>query len=348
MSYYPHPDSSIELKSGVIPVYDDVASKETPPLLCPNDDSITEDENLVTPKGSPGQDGDADLDGSGLSQGEPSQVNDSMQDMMMQEIEDRKVNSPELGSDISPDVGADCYAERGNSPAFGISSGRAMVVERPLEATVSETTERNGNLGRFRLGSSSRESLTGSCDSNANIKGVDNRTGMTRTLSDSQCSTPEGQVLSRSVSGNISSDQCSPNRTENGDIFEESPSPIADTTMRERLRSDSEPGSQELLAKVAKRRKYSRINPAISLSVESVNDAMSPPASPSHSPMGTRRMRPKSPAGTLNTSFIDRKVQEILETENNYVRDLGNITEVRIVSTFYNALTDYTVLIDGT
>ncbi|XP_072031848.1 uncharacterized protein [Amphiura filiformis] len=316
------PDSSIELKSGVIPVYDNVSTteaKSSPSRTCynaNNDDDF--EEKINTPAGSPigsppnGVKRD-DLDDSGVSQEELSQAHDSIMQDNMQDIEDRKLHSPELGSDISQDS----YIELGSPAAFV----RMSPIEKSVEATVSET-ERNGNLaGLVRLGSSSRESLSGSCDSNANIKSVE-RTGMKRTLSDTQCIAPD--ILVQNQESNAA--HCSPNRTENGDINNELMTPENQLLFRHRLRSESEPESQ--FARVERRRKNSRSNPTISLSVQSVNDAMSPQASPSHSPVVTPKMpqRPKS-TGTLMMSFIDRKVQEIVDTERSYVTDLGNITQ---------------------
>ena len=317
-----NPDSSIELKSGVIPVYDNVSATETkasPPRSSfnTNDDSL--ERKIRTPTGSPPNGvKQEDLDGSGVSQEDLSQANDSIMQENMQDIEDRKLNSPvEHGSDISPELGTDSSYVGLGSPAYTRNS-----LERSVEATVSET-ETNGNVGFARVGSSSRESLSGSCDSSANIKGMD-RTGVTRTLSDTPCTTRDAQFQSQEnlVATN---DKCLPNRTENGDINSEFVTPEKSSLYR----SESEPASQELLARVERRQKYNstRINPAISLSVQSVNDAMSPPVSPTHSPMGTPRMRPRS-TGNLITSFIDRKVQEILDTERSYVKDLGDITQV--------------------
>ncbi len=296
-------------------MYDNVPDTDTTSSARFNaNDEDNYEKKIVTPRGSPvgstssGVKED-DLDDSGLSHQEVI-----MQDNM-QDIEDRKLSSPELGTDSS-------YVELGSPAAYT----RMSPIEKSVEATVSET-ERNGNqqAGLVQLGSSSRESLSaGSCDSNANIKSVPiERIGITRTYSDTQCIAPD--ILAQHQVAHST-----PNRTENGELANDSMTPGTPSS-RVRLRSDSEPESQDLFARVERRsRKSSRINPAISLSVQSVNDAMSPHASPSHSPMGTPQMqRPKS-TGTLMLSFIDRKVQEILDTERSYVKDLGDITQVSI------------------
>ena len=304
-------DSSIELKSGVIPVYDNVPATETkvPPdrSVYDTNEDLEKDKPCSRYAGSlPDGIKPEDLVDSGVSHEDLSQAQDPIMQDNMQDIEDRKSNLAHQGSDVSPDssfIGI-------NNPAYTRNS-----LERSVEATVSES-ERNGNFAR--MASSSRESLAGSCDSNANIK------GMARTLSDAHCTRQDAQFQSQeSITSN---DKCSPNRTENEDLIN---SDFVTPEKASLYECESESASQELLAKVERRQRYNstRINPTISLSVESVNDAMSPPASPTHSPMGTPQMRPRS-TGNITMSFIDRKVQEILDTERSYVKDLGDIIQV--------------------
>ena len=76
------------------------------------------------------------------------------------------------------------------------------------------------------------------------------------------------------------------------------------------------------------RQNSSRINPPIIVTTTPLmNEAMSPPTSPPTSPpMSPILKRPKT--NFFELTYLDRIVDEIIETERSYVRDLGDIIKV--------------------